>query len=54
MLRATVERHPDREALAELDGERISFTELWDRSARVAGGLRAAGIGPGDRAAIRL
>src|SRR5215210_7123384 len=37
MLRATVERYPDREALTELDGDRISFGELWERAARVAG-----------------
>ena len=29
-------------------------TELWDRAARVAGGLRAAGVERGDRVAIRL
>jgi long-chain acyl-CoA synthetase len=54
MLRATVERCPDREALAELDGDRISFAELWERSARVAGGLRASKVEPGDRVAIRM
>jgi long-chain acyl-CoA synthetase len=54
MLKATVERCPDREALAELDGERLSFAELWERAARLAGGLRAAGVKPGDRVAIRM
>ncbi len=42
MLRSTVDRVPDGEALVELGGERVSYRELWDRSARVAGGLRAA------------
>ena len=28
--------------------------QLWDRAARVSGGLREAGISPGDRVAIRL
>ena len=28
--------------------------QLWDRAARVAGGLRAAGVQRGDRVAIRL
>src|SRR5205085_4859696 len=30
------------------------YRELWDRSARVAGGLRAAGVQRGDPVAIRL
>ncbi len=33
---------------------RVSYRELWDRAARVAGGLREQGIEPGDRVAIRL
>ena len=31
----------------------MSYRELWDRSARVAGGLRAEGVARGDRVAIR-
>ena len=54
MLRASVERDPSGEAVVELDGPRLSYQELWDRSVRVAGGLRAAGVGRGDRVAIRL
>src|SRR5271170_7698193 len=54
MLRATVDKWPNKEALVELGGERISYTQLWDRSARVAGGLRAMGVQRGDRVAIRL
>ena len=54
MLRATVERSPSSEAIVEIGGPRINYRELWDRSARVAGGLRALGIGDGDRVAIRL
>jgi acyl-CoA synthetase (AMP-forming)/AMP-acid ligase II len=54
LFRAQVEAHPDREALVEIDGERLSYQEYWDRSARVAGGLRAAGVEPGDRVAIRM
>src|SRR5215207_1764676 len=54
MLRATVERVPDREAAVELGGPRLTYRELWDRAARVAGGLRADGIDAGDRVAIRL
>src|SRR4051812_44435496 len=51
MLRATVEAHPDLEAIVELGGDRLTYQQLWDRSARVAGGLDVA---PGDRVAIRL
>ena len=54
MLETTVDRVPDAEALVELGGERVSYRQMWDRSARVAGGLRAAGLGRGDRIAIRL
>jgi long-chain acyl-CoA synthetase len=54
MLRSTVDRLPRNEAIVELGGERIDYRELWDRSARVAGGLRSAGIQRGDRVAIRL
>ena len=54
MLRRTVDRVPDAEALVEFEGPRITYRELWDRAARVAGGLRALGIRRGDRVAIRL
>ena len=55
MLRTSVERDPDAEALVELGrtdaGARLSYRELWDAAARVAGGLGEAGIGRGDRVA---
>ncbi len=54
MLRSAVERSPDGEALVELGGERVSYRQLWDRATRVAGGLRAKGVQPGDRVANRL
>lgn len=54
MLRATVDRSPGNEAIVELGGERVNYRELWDRAARVAGGLKAHGIQAGDRVAIRL
>ncbi|HSO76197.1 MAG TPA: AMP-binding protein [Blastocatellia bacterium] len=54
MFRATVDSRPEQEAIVELGGARVNYRELWDRSARVAGGLRARGINRGDRVAIRL
>ena len=54
MFRATVDSTPEHEAIVELGGPRVNYRELWDRSARVAGGLKARGIIKGDRVAIRL
>ncbi|MGI9008586.1 MAG: class I adenylate-forming enzyme family protein [Streptosporangiaceae bacterium] len=54
MLRDSVQASPDAEALVEVGGGRLSYAGLWDAAARVSGGLRDAGIRPGDRIAIRL
>ena len=54
MLRATVDRSPNTEAIVEIGGERVNYRELWDRAARIAGGLRAIGINRGERVAIQL
>jgi acyl-CoA synthetase (AMP-forming)/AMP-acid ligase II len=54
MVRASVERHPDVEALVEVGGERVTYAELWERAARVAGGLVGDGVGRGDRVASLL
>ncbi len=54
MLRATVDRTPANDAVVELGGGRINYRELWDRAARVSGGLKNQGIQRGDRVAIRL
>ena len=53
MFRASVDRYPDRECVVVLGGERVTYRQLWDRSARVAGGLRDTGVRPGDRVANR-
>lgn len=49
-----VAAHPDRTAVVELGGPAATYRELWDGAARVAGGLRAAGVGTGDRVAVGL
>jgi long-chain acyl-CoA synthetase len=54
MLKTSVERDRAATALLEVGGPSLSYGELWDRSARVAGGLRAADVERGDRVAIRL
>ena len=53
MFRESVDRHPDRECVVVLGGDRVTYRQVWDRSARVAGGLRAMGVQPGDRVANR-
>jgi acyl-CoA synthetase (AMP-forming)/AMP-acid ligase II len=53
LLRDRVSTAPGAEAAAEIGGGRVTYQQLWDRSARVAGGLRAAGVTRGDRVAIR-
>ncbi|MGW6460676.1 class I adenylate-forming enzyme family protein, partial [Streptomyces sp. NPDC055078] len=46
-------RHPGRIALR--DGDRsLTYAEVHDRALRLAGGLRAHGIGPGDTVALHL
>src|SRR5689334_5299753 len=54
LLRAAVDARPDGEALVEVGGERLTYRQLWDRAARVAGGLAAGGVARGDRVAILL
>ena len=54
LLRSSVERDPAATALLEVGGRSMSYGELWDGALRVAGGLRGAGVGRGDRVAIRL
>lgn len=53
MLAEHVDTRPDSEALVELGGARLTYRQLWDRAARVAGGLRAHGLNRGDRVAVR-
>lgn len=53
MLVEQVEQRPDSEAVVELGAGRLTYRQLWDHAARVAGGLRAAGVRRGDRVAVR-
>ena len=53
MLAEQVDQRPDSEAVVELGAARLPYRQLWDRASRVAGGLRAAGVRPGDRVAVR-
>lgn len=53
MLHESTLAAPNDEAVVQLDGPRVTYRELWDRATRVAGGLRADGVGRGDRVAIR-
>lgn len=45
--------HPDRWAVVDGTG-RLTYKELWDRSLRVAAGLRNLGVGPRDRVVLVL
>src|SRR6476659_540518 len=54
VLRARVDADPAGEAIVEVGGARLTYAQLWDGAARVAGGLRACGIRPGERVALRL
>ena len=53
MLRRSVQANPDKEAVVIVGGERFTYQQVWDRSTRVAGGLRASGVQAGDRVANR-
>jgi len=52
LLEAT-QMHPDRAAV-RLDGQVMTYLELDERSARVAGLLAARGVEPGDRVGLML
>ncbi|MGC3000513.1 (2,3-dihydroxybenzoyl)adenylate synthase [Streptomyces sp. G35A] len=56
MLRTRAEQHPGRIAVVDPagTGRRWSYAELDDRADRMAAGLRAAGIGRGDRVVVQL
>ena len=53
ILSATVQRHPDADALDNGTG-RLSYTQLWNRVRAMAARLTAAGVTGGDRVGVRL
>ncbi|HET9876490.1 MAG TPA: class I adenylate-forming enzyme family protein [Mycobacterium sp.] len=53
LLADQVEHRPDSEAVVELGADRVTYRQLWERAARVAGGLHAAGLRRGDRVGVR-
>jgi long-chain acyl-CoA synthetase len=53
ILIEAVEKHPDRPAL-KLDDAEITYRQLDEATARVAGLLRGKGVQPGDRVGIML
>ncbi|WAC89821.1 class I adenylate-forming enzyme family protein [Mycobacterium sp. Aquia_213] len=53
MLAEQLDHRPDSEAVVEVGAGRLTYRQLWDGAARVAGGLRAAGVQRGDRVAVR-
>ncbi|MFD9279636.1 amino acid adenylation domain-containing protein [Streptomyces mirabilis] len=50
---ARADRHPDAPALTH-DGTTTTYGALRERAERLAAGLRAAGVRPGDRVGVRL
>ena len=53
MFAATVAAHPDQQALVGEDAT-LSYAQLNDRIARIAGGLMAAGLTKGERVALLM
>ena len=45
---------PDRTAIVDVDGSSLTYRQLNEQSARLAGTLAARGIRPGDRVGILL
>jgi non-ribosomal peptide synthetase component F len=52
LLHDVASRHPEREAVVEVGGRRLTYAGLLAESLRVARGLAARGVEPGARVAI--
>ena len=53
VLRQAAADHADRPAV-RMDAEVLTYADLWDAAARVAGLLATLGVEPGDRVGIML
>ncbi len=53
-LEASAELHPDRTALIEPEGRRVSFWQASNLAARLAGGLADLGVRPGQAVIRRV
>jgi amino acid adenylation domain-containing protein len=51
-LEASAARFPDRVAIVDPFGQRLTYAELDDRANRVAAFLRGRGVAPGDRVGV--
>lgn len=51
LILQTARRLPDNPAITDIDGT-LTYAALAERSARIAGGLRAAGLAPGARVVL--
>src|SRR3546814_10269018 len=49
LLDIAVHRFSSRIAVEEVDGEQVTFAELWAEASRVAGGLKSRGVEIGDQ-----
>ena len=54
LLRASVDSDRSACALVHAGSGSLTYGELWERCARVAGGLRADGVSRGERVVIRM
>jgi crotonobetaine/carnitine-CoA ligase len=54
VLRSAAEEQPDDPWLEFVDGETLTFGEVWRRATEVAAGLRERDVSPGDRVALFL
>jgi len=55
LLQGVVEKYPDRDAIRFIDGSAtLTYAQLKDKSARLAGGLKQLGVGVGVRVAALM
>ena len=54
LIHRRVRAAPGRVAIATPDGETLTYADLDERCARLAGRLARRGVGPGDRVAVQV